>query len=863
MPLDPHAVQAEEVVRLFEHVEPARWLNALLGQNPEIVIVCQGGIVQFISRFGAAALRGMQGDKKAECDPSDIVGQRLADFLHPDYAILADTFPDSLLEENEAISLRMRRLDGSDLDVAISAIALTGAGAAEGRVILLFAHDITRRIRTTNYLRGREARMRGIMNTVEDGILSADEHGDIDMLNAAALRMFGFEVDQKERWMGLSLEALLPNDAAGPGGGVQRFLEELGDHPHVLTWEQEAVNNEGRRFPVDVACSAFAEEDHFHVIVTVRDLSEKKAVEQTLRQAHEELELRVLERTKALREEVSERRKAEKRLHLAGVIIENAPQAVLVTDTNFEISEVNPAYTRITGFAKEEVLGRRPAFLPLLEEDGLYDPMLSAIAENGFWEGEVWNQRKDQSRFAEHIMIAAIKDESQRISHYIVILTDVTRRKEDEERILFQANYDALTGLPNRTLFHDRLTSSLARIPRTRKKVGLMFIDLDGFKLINDTLGHEAGDTLLQETAERLEECIRNVDTVARLGGDEFTVILPDLHAGHEMVQVADRILNSLGAPYYLHGKATYVSGSIGMTVAPDDGDQSADLIKNADAAMYRAKEEGKANYQFFVPQFNEEAAEKLAIKSGLEGALERDELEMVYQPKLDLFTQKIVGFEALMRWNSPDLGVVSPARFIPILEETQVLHRVSRWVLEDARTRWQEWAGVGHGDLTIAVNLSARQLRAEGFLEAFKSIVFEANVPSSAVEVEITENLLMSESGRAIEVLESLHDLGVTVSIDDFGTGYSSLSYLKKFPIDTIKVDRMFVKDIVEDPSDAEIVKTIIALAHALNRKIVAEGVETEAQKALLKGLRCNEIQGYLVSRPVSAQGVLEILVQ
>ena len=444
---------------------------------------------------------------------------------------------------------------------------------------------------------------------------------------------------------------------------------------------------------------------------------------------------------------------------------------------------------------------------------------------------------------------------------FMVQAHDITERKEDEERILFQANYDELTGLPNRALFLDRLNQTLANAQRTRTNVGVMFIDLDGFKLVNDTLGHDVGDLLLQETSERLKKCVRNTDTVSRLGGDEFTILMPNLHDPRDAPLVATRILESIAEPFHLKGNDSFVSTSIGITVYPEDAKEAGDLLRNADSAMYQAKEKGKANYQFFTDELNREMKERLILKNGLIKAMEKKEMALFYQPKLDLGSGAITGVEALMRWNSAELGMISPARFIPVLQETGMVVEFGEWAIRAACLQHREWLDGGLPPIRVAVNLSARQLREISFVSVFENALKEIGVGAESLEIEITETLLMADVANTVTAIEELHNLGIRVAMDDFGTGYSSLSVLKRFPIDSIKIDQSFIADITTNADDAEIIRAIVTMGKTLNRTVVAEGVETREQVDMLKSYGCDQIQGYFICPPQPAAELTKFL--
>ena len=554
-------------------------------------------------------------------------------------------------------------------------------------------------------------------------------------------------------------------------------------------------------------------------------------------------------------------RDTEWRLRLLIEVVRNLSMGVVIMDEDFVVTSVNNAYCQISGLPESQIIGTRPPFETLMSNDPeMHQKIWSSLLSEHKWEGELWGQRGEE-KIAFDIAITAIVDADEKPSQYAAIVSDITQRKQDEERILRQANFDNLTGLPNRALFVDRLGQSLLTMSRAQHKLGLMFIDLDGFKLVNDTLGHDKGDDLLREAAVRISSCTRDGDTVARLGGDEFTVIMPNLHDAKDAPLVAQRILEALAKPFDLDDTESFVSGSIGITIFPDDASDANNLLKNADAAMYRAKDLGKANFQFFTSDLNAEVAERLTIKNGLVKALERDEFKVFYQPKVTLSTGQIESVEALMRWDNPDLGMVSPARFIPVLEETGMVVEVGEWAIREACKQHRIWIDEGLPPIRIAVNLSARQLREISFVSVLQKVLHETGVGPEGIEIEITESMIMSDTDSAIAALTELHGLGICVAMDDFGTGYSSLSYLRQFPIDTIKIDGSFVADISTSADDAEIVRTIISMGQTLNKTIVAEGVETEEQLQLLRNFKCDQIQGYLFSRPVPGNELTEFI--
>ncbi len=435
-----------------------------------------------------------------------------------------------------------------------------------------------------------------------------------------------------------------------------------------------------------------------------------------------------------------------------------------------------------------------------------------------------------------------------------IVLTsrDVSERRRAEKRVQYLANYDVLTSLPNRFLMQDRLTQAVAQAHRNRLRVGLMHIDLDRFKVVNETLGHYVGDALLKQAAERIRKLIREGDTVARTGGDEFTIVFPNVTSLPALSISAERLLEDLARPFPGEGQDLFVSASLGISLYPDDAGTADELIKHADAAMYSAKHLGRNNYQFFTADLNREVQDRMLIEGGLRTAIQRDELSLVFQPKIDLATRRVIGAEALLRWNHPKLGMISPARFVPVAEEAGLVGAIGEWVLRTACRQIRKWQDAGLS-LQIAVNVSARQFQQYNVADLVLSVMQESGVRAENLEVELTESAVMHDAENSIITLERLADSGVQIAIDDFGTGYSSLSYLKRLPLDVLKIDQSFVRDISSDPNDAAIVRAIITLARSLGIKVIAEGVENEAQLAFLNAYGCHYGQGYLFGKPLS----------
>jgi diguanylate cyclase (GGDEF)-like protein len=441
---------------------------------------------------------------------------------------------------------------------------------------------------------------------------------------------------------------------------------------------------------------------------------------------------------------------------------------------------------------------------------------------------------------------------------YYLVYREITVRRQTEEKLRIVATHDPLTALPNRTLLHERLSHALAKAQRHGRQLAVLLVDLDRFKHVNDTLGHEAGDTLLQVAARRFYDCLRETDTMARQGGDEFVVLMDELSDREPITRVSQRILDAMVQPFVIDGHEIHITASVGISVYPDDGRT---LLRNADIALYRAKEKGRNNYQFYSAQIDNYSRERLALESGLRRALERGELTLHYQPKVDLAAGHICGMEALLRWQHPQMGLVAPGRFIPIAEESGLIRPIGAWVLKTACMQNRAWQRQGVRRFPVAVNLSPRQFAEETLLDDIKSALAESGLTASDLELEITESMVMNDPEQAVSILRRLKELGIRVAIDDFGTGYSSLAYLKRFPIDSVKVDRSFVEDIPEDVNSMAIAQAVIAMAHSLRLKVVAEGVESEAQLSFLRGEGCDEIQGHYFSEARAASELSEIM--
>lgn len=553
---------------------------------------------------------------------------------------------------------------------------------------------------------------------------------------------------------------------------------------------------------------------------------------------------------------------SNQRLRLAEKVFETTYEGIMVTNSASEIESVNPAFTDITGYQADEVIGQRPSVLSSGRHGPeFYREMFAALAQRGGWQGEVWNRRKNGEVYPEWLSISTVRNKDGEVTNYVAIFSDITERKASEEHVRHLAHHDVLTGLPNRILLAERLEHALPHANRAGTNVAVMFLDLDRFKLVNDTLGHSVGDELLKAVAKRLVNCVREDDTVARLGGDEFVIVLEDVRHSQDVARVAEKIIDALSQPLALDRHEVVVTPSVGISVYPHDGVDVDALIKNADAAMYRAKERGRNNYQFFTADMNARAFERLTMENSLRKALERNEFLLYYQPQVDIETRRITGMEALLRWQHPDFGLVSPTQFIPIAEETGLIVPIGEWVLRMACAQNKAWQDAGLSPLRVAVNLSARQFRQQNLVEVIGQILADSGLEARYLDLEITETVAMDHAEETADKLRKLKAMGVSISMDDFGTGHSSLSYLKRFPIDTLKIDQTFIQDVAADATDAAIANAISVMAHSLNLKVVTEGIETKEQLASLQQHGRDEVQGYYFSEPLPAAEFTELL--
>ena len=748
-----------------------------------------------------------------------------------------DSPVEQVLKEGHVVGLANHTVllsrDGNRYQIADSAAPIKTAGGEIRGVILVF-HDVTLSYDVQQTVREQASRLNNIIETSMDAIIAADENGTIVEWNTQAEKIFGWNRDEI---LGQYLhETIIPEQYRKMHlQGIERLRKTGRENILNQRVEVSALHKSGSEFPVELTISQLEIKDGCFFSAFVRDLTDI--------------------------------RKAEEELKLAATTF-YTHSGIVITDENRRILRVNPALEEMTGYSAEEMIGDYPSMLKSGRQDSnFYRKMWQQINENGTWQGELWNKRKNGSLYAELLTITAVKDETGKVTHYVGTSHDSTERKFAEDRIEQLAYYDDLTNLANRRLLLDRLNHEIAVGRRHNTYGAVLYLDLDRFKNLNDALGHPVGDELLRQVARRLSDLVRAEDTVCRLGGDEFVIMLPAAStemskASLEAGNVADKVRSSLAEAFDLHGYQYFLNTSIGIVVFPEDDEGADDILKHADSALYRAKEEGRNTTRFYKPAMQEDADARLQLEKDLRNALQNDELVLYYQPQVSI-DGHVTGAEALLRWQHPRRGMVSPAEFIPLAEETGLILDIGHRVLQQAGiqlARWQD-NGISLDSRTVAVNVSPRQFHQVGFVEEIISMMKASGLDARCLELEITESLLMERMGDVVTKLSSLREHGVRIAIDDFGTGYSSLGYLKSLPLDKLKIDQSFVQDINVDNNDAAIVDTIIAMSRHLGLDVIAEGVETKVQLDFLHSKGCKVFQGYYFSRAVSADEMLEIM--
>jgi len=559
-------------------------------------------------------------------------------------------------------------------------------------------------------------------------------------------------------------------------------------------------------------------------------------------------------------EDITEKKQTEEKLLLAREVFEKSDELIAITDVEANIIDVNPAFTRLTGYARDKIIGQNMRLLKF-ETQGkeFYAQNLPAIQETGRWQGEVRGRHKNGRCFSSLMTLNILRNEAGEPTHFVSISTDISQLKQTEKQLRHLAYYDNLTGLPNRDLMRDRLTQALHEAARAGTKVGLLFLDLDYFKDINDTMGHPLGDQVLTQVAHRLKRRTRQSDTVARVGGDEFVFVLRNVIGSEGVSIVANGVMEALAKPIHLDGKEVFITASLGAAIFPEEGETADDLIQKADTAMYHAKSNGRNRFQFFSKEMNLRLQERMAMQIDLRQALKKNQFLLHFQPKIDLFSGDVVGLEALLRWQKSKKELVPPDRFIPLAEETGLIVPIGEEVLRQACALKKVLELEGLPGLPVAVNISAVQLRQKDLVDTVAGILRQSGLDPALLELEITETAIMQDTEKAVAMLETIREMGIHVTMDDFGTGYSSLSYLKKFPVSTLKIDRFFLQEGLSPAGDTEIIRAIIAMARRIGLKVVAEGVETESQAKFLRREKCDQAQGYFFARPMPPKDLIK----
>jgi diguanylate cyclase (GGDEF)-like protein/PAS domain S-box-containing protein len=691
----------------------------------------------------------------------------------------------------------------------------------------MLARTQSRHHHSENSFQKARKNIRELRSNLNDGFVCHTVDGKILEFNEAFRRMLGYEKDELH---GMSMAELIPEKSA--------------DSDNRTGKEQGAAGRLSQIRETAYVCSD----------ATVLPVQQRSFLNRSENGEPENIW--------SIVSDISERKKYEEQLLLLASVFENTVEGITITDTDGTIIDVNPGFSAITGYSRGEVIGKNPRVLKSEHHDSeFYSEMWKDIIEKGVWRGEIWNRRKTGEAYPERLSITAIKDRKGELSHYVAVFYDITDVKHGEEQLKYQAHHDTLTSLPNRQLLIDRLETAIAHAHRHELMLAVLFLDLDNFKTVNDSLGHNVGDLLLQKVAKLLQKCTREEDTVARLGGDEFVILLPDIESEQDVVDVTRRILTTFGRPVQVEDNELFAGASIGISVYPSDGQDAHSLVKNADLAMYNAKSSGKNNFKLFAESMNEQVSRRLELENSLRRALEREEFEVFYQPKVDAATGGISGCEALVRWRRNGT-LVSPVEFIPLAEETGLIIPIGKWVLQSACLAARSWQEDGH-PVKVAVNLSPRQFRQKDLEDMVLSVLRKTGLTPGLLELEVTEGIVMDNVESAIHTLQHLRMKGISFAIDDFGTGYSSLQYLKQLPLDSLKIDRAFIKDLPGNESDAAIATATIAMAHSLGLKVVAEGVETVEQLNFLKKYDCEFIQGYLFSKPVDQNAFSRMLAQ
>ena len=774
-------------------------------------------VLYTLDREGIILLSEGRGLEALQLKPGEVVGRSVFE-MYRDY-------PEICAEIRRALAGK-KVVHVATLGPLTFEVHYSPTFGADGRVetVIGLAIDISERMQAETALVQSESNFRALTENSNIGIL-VNHRGKHVFANNRLLDMLGYTAD--EIYTTGVKELVHPQEYDKV---MARFQERMAGDPVPSTYETVFLTKTGQAVPVELTAAMTIWQGEPAGLAMLQDIRERLHSESQMRKQSSALE--------------------------------QTADTVMITDREGVIEYVNPGFEKSTGYGRDEVVGHKPSLLKSGKQAaGFYKKLWNTILAGKVFNEVFINRRKDGSLFYEEKTITPLKDGTGAITNFVATGKDVTERMQTQERLQHMAQHDALTELPNRVLLMDRLKQALARAHWHERLVAVLFIDIDRFKTINDTLGHDAGDRLLQALSERLSASVREGDTVARFGGDEFVILLDDVGLDKDIVAIAQKVLETLAPPFDIDSQSLYVTASIGISLYPNDGEDSGTLLRNADIAMYRAKDLGKNTYQFYSADMSARAFERLTLESSLRHAIERQEFRLYYQPQIDNASGAILGVEALLRWQHPDFGLVPPAEFVPLLEETGLIVTVGEWVFNSACQQLCAWHAAGWPTLRMAVNLSPRQFQSTGLALMVERGLDAVGCDPEFIELEITENLLLRHDATTLETLDALRALGVRLAIDDFGTGYSSLSYLRRYSIDTLKVDRSFVHDVPGDADDCALASAIIVLAQSLYLDVIAEGVETEAQREFLQERGCQVMQGNLFSRPLPADELTALL--
>lgn len=761
----------------------------------------------------------------------ELTGIRFSDITHPEDIDISRMNIARLLKGGIGAYLVEKRYihkDGHPVWARVNT-SLQRNAAGEPQHLICQMENISATKQAEALQQERKHFLRAIFESALDAVVLMNGKGQITGWNGQAEKIFGWRRDEV---LGRSLhETIMPaRYREAHRRGLEQFLS--GGEGAVLNARIEiaALHRDGHEFPIELAVSPIKTAGGYEFSSFIRDISKRKATEEKLR--------------------------------LAALVYQHAGEAMLVSDANNDIIAINPAFSKMTGYSADEVIGKNPKILSSGQQGStFYQEMWQELLAADHWQGEIWNRRKNGEIYAERLTVNVIRNQDGSVYRYLALFSDITEKKRFEEQILSQANFDNLTGLPNRRLFHDRLGQQVKQMDRSGHSMALLFIDLDRFKEVNDTLGHHVGDRMLMEAARRIDGCVRETDTVARLGGDEFTVILPNLTDPCRVERISEAIIRSLSEPFRLGNETIYISASVGITLYPEDAGDVHSLLKNADQAMYAAKNKGRNRYCYFTSSMQEAALVRHRLVSDLRDALAGEQLEVHFQPIVDLATGRITKAEALLRWRHPERGMVGPAEFIAAAEETGLIVSIGDWVFRQAAWQAKQWLDNFGYPIQVSVNMSPAQFLPGIDYRHWLDYMRELGLPGEHVVIEITEGLLLRADEGVARQLDMFREAGIGVAIDDFGTGYSAFSYLKKFEIDFLKIDRSFIGGLNSNSGDLALSEAIIVMAHKLGLQVIAEGVETEEQRALLTGAGCSIGQGYLFSRAVAPEAFEALL--